>query len=287
MQQALPEPHIIVDAVFAQIPLQGGNIQGQGVVHQGLPALLLGGIYILIPVQLRKLPCVIQNVHALIAVLGQGVLFLPLKQLHIPHRKGRPELVDLVTGIVHVKFAGHIVAAPFQRSRQTVPDGAAAGIAHVHGAGGVGGNIFHHHLFVLAVVAAAVAGALFQRLRRQSAKPRLLHVKIDEAGAGHLAALHRQLPEIKAFQQRSRYFLRGTAHGTGIHHGGIGGKVAVFGVGGDLHHIGGGFGSGQQPLGSRRGKGRPDHTVQPPAGLIKAGNHSQNSPCCISNLVLY
>ena len=103
---------------------------------------------------------------------------------------------------------------------QRVAQHAAAGVAHVHGAGGVCGNIFHHHLLVLAVVAAAVAGALFQRLRRQRAEPRLLHVKIDDAGAGHLAALHRQLPEIKAFQQRSRYFLRGTAHGAGIRHGG-------------------------------------------------------------------
>ena len=216
----------------------------------------------------------VQNVHTLIAVLGQGVLFLPLKELHIPHRKGRPKFIDLVAGVVDIELAGHIMTAPFQCRRQAVAYGAAAGIAHVHGAGGVGGNEFHHYLFVLAVVAAAIVRTLFQCLRRQRTKPFLLHVEIQEAGTGDLAALHRQLTKIKALQQGRRNFLGSASHRAGVHHGGIGGKIAVFGIGGNFHHIGGGLGIGQQALGSRRGKGRPNDTVKALAGLIKAGNHS-------------
>ena len=274
VQLAFPEPDIVADAVAAEIPLQGGDVLRQRVGHQRVAALLLRGGDIAVAVKRGKGLGVVDDIQPLIAVLRQGVAFLALEKLQVPHRQRSAEFIDLVAGVVDVEFPGDAVAAPFQGGGQAVADGAAAGVAHVHGAGGVGGNKFHHDLFAAAVIAAAEGFALLQHLPGEGSKPGLLHVEIDEAGPGDLAALHRQGAEIKPLRQQRGKLLRGHAHGAGVDHGGVGGKVAVGGIAGDLHHKGGGFGGGQQALGGGCGKGGGNDRRELPAGLIEAGNHS-------------
>ena len=156
VQLAFPEPDIVADAVAAEIPLQGGDVLRQRVGHQRVAALLLRGGDIAVAVKRGKGLGVVDDIQPLIAVLRQGVAFLALEKLQVPHRQRSAEFIDLVAGVVDVEFPGDAVAAPFQGGGQAVADGAAAGVAHVHGAGGVGGNKFHHDLFAVTAVALAV-----------------------------------------------------------------------------------------------------------------------------------
>ena len=163
------EPHVVVDAVLAEVTLQGSDVLGQGVGHQcvlqGGKGLALeqsflvqplAGGNVLVAVQLGKLTGQHLDVAALIALLGQGIGILAAELLQVAHSQTFAELLDLVAGIVDIKLAGHIVAGPVQHSGQTVAQSAAAGIAHVPGAGGVGRNELHVVLCALAVVGAAI-----------------------------------------------------------------------------------------------------------------------------------
>ena len=169
VQGALVEPDIVVDAVLAEVAFQGSDVLGQGVGHQcvlqsgkGLALKqsflvhTLAGGNVLVTVQFGELTGQHPDVAALIALLGQGIGFLAAELLQVAHRQTFTELLDLVAGIVDIELAGHIVAGPVQHSSQTVAKRAAAGVAHVHGAGGVGGNELHVVLCALAVVGAAI-----------------------------------------------------------------------------------------------------------------------------------
>ena len=58
-----------MDAVGGQIPLEAGHVQRQGVIHQGLAALLLRSVHIAVAVDGREGLGVLHNILAVIAVL--------------------------------------------------------------------------------------------------------------------------------------------------------------------------------------------------------------------------
>ena len=140
------EPDIVLDAVLAQIALKPGNVLGQGVGGDGFLQLLKIGVDIAVAVDGGKLPGTLDDVGALVARPRAGAGLLALVQLQIADGQALAELLDLVARVVDVELTGHIVTGPVQAGGQAVAQSAAAGIAHVHGTGGVGGNELHHYL---------------------------------------------------------------------------------------------------------------------------------------------
>ena len=258
VQGALMEPHIIVDAVLAQVALEGGDVLGQGIGHQsvlqlcesiagkqGLFVHTLAGGNVLVAVDLGELPGQHLDVAALIALGGQRIGFLAAELLQVAHRQTFAELLDLVAGVVDIELAGHIVAGPVQHSGQTVAQRAAAGVAHVHGTGGVGRNELHVVLCALAVVGAAIllVGAGTQH---NTCPEALGQEQVDEAGTGNLHfGEHAVLKGRQMCQQGVCDHLGSLAPSACTGHGEVGGDIAVFHVGGDLHDKGRQFCFGQ------------------------------------------
>ena len=262
VQGALVEPDIVIDAVLAEVALEGSNVLGQGVVHEGvlqglegfageqlLFAHPLAGGHIGVAVDLGELTGQYLDVAALIALGGQGIGLLAAELLQIADGKALAELLDLVARVVDVELTGHIVARPVEDGSKAVAQSAAAGVAHVHGAGGVGGNELHVVLGTLAVVGAAVL--LIGTSAQHHAGPEGLgQEQVDEAGAGHL-----DLGEDAALDggqmgnEGIGDHLGGLAPRAGTGHGEVGGNIAVLDVGGDLHDESGQLGFGQGAVG--------------------------------------
>jgi len=262
VQGALVEPDIVIDAVLAQVALEGGNVLGQGIIHQSVLQGLKGfagkeglfvqpraGCNVLVAVDLSKLTGQHLDVAALIAFSGQGIGFLAAELLQVADGQALAEFLDLVACIVDVELTGHIIAGPVQHSGQAVAQSAAAGVAHVHGAGGVGRNELHVVLGTLAVVGAAVllVGAGTQHHAGPEGGG---EEQVDKAGAGHFhLGKHAVLDGRQMGQKGIGDHLGGLAPGAGTGHGQIGSDVTVLGVGRDLHDKSGQLGLGQSAVG--------------------------------------
>ena len=174
-----------MDAVFGQVPLKPRDVFGQRVADQRGAAGFLGGLHQGVAVQGGKFFGERLDVLALVAVFGEGHGLLALVELEVAGREALAELLDLVARVVHIEFAGHIVAGPVQHGGQAIAQSPAPGVAQVHGAGGVGGNEFHVDRFAAAVAGAAVlpvqGGAV-----HHAGEPGGGQKQVDEAGAGDL-----------------------------------------------------------------------------------------------------
>ena len=109
----------------------------------------------------------------------------------------------------------------------------------MHGAGRVGGDKFHHDLFAVTVVGAAVALLLIENILdhagiKRGGEEKVQKSRTRDLGARQQGALQRQMGE-----QRLRDLTRRGMKRAGGDHGGVNGEVAVFAVGGHLNGIGG------------------------------------------------
>src|SRR5699024_5377163 len=267
VQGALGEPYVVLDAVFAQVLLEGGDVLGQGVAHQGVLqggkgfALIQGlvlqaaaGQGVLVPLPGGELQGQQGDVPALVALLGQGIGRLVVVVLQIADGQALAKLLDLVAGVVDVELPGDVVACPLQDGGQAVAQGAAPGVAHVHGAGGVGRDELDVVLLALAVIGPAVVGGAAGRHDHASPEGGGQE-QVDEAWAGHLGpgeAAVRQAGQVG--QQGLGDHFGGLAPGAGPRHGDVGGDVAVLRVGRHLHDEGGQLG-GRQVAGLHGGLG--------------------------------
>ena len=82
----------------------------------------------------------------MVAVLRKLHRVLALDDLEVPCLQALGELLDLVAGVVDVELPPHVRAGLLQHGCQRIAQHAAPGVAHVHGAGGVGGDELHHVL---------------------------------------------------------------------------------------------------------------------------------------------
>ncbi len=186
-----------------------------------------------VAVDLGKLLGAGDDVRALVALLGQRAGFLALVQLQVADGQALAELLDLVAGVVNIELAGHVVAGPIQAGGQTVTQGTAAGVAHVHGAGGVGGNELHVILFAGTNVGAAVLG-VGDSGAYDAGEPALAQEQVDEAGAGDLEAVKQAAAQLQFCGDGLGDLARGFVERAGTGHGNIGCDVTVFDVGRDL-----------------------------------------------------
>ncbi len=136
------------------------DVQRQRVIDQGMAALLGGAVDQLVAVQVGVLPGALLDILALIAVLGELDVLLAFVDLQVAGGQRLAEFFDLVAGVVDVELAGDLVAGPVEHAGQTVAQRAAAGVAQMHGAGGVGRDELDHGFLALPHVAAAIVVAL-------------------------------------------------------------------------------------------------------------------------------
>ena len=197
---------------------------------------------------LSKLLGALNDVSALVALLGQRAGFLALVQLQVADGQALAELLDLVAGVVDIELAGDIAAGPIQAGGQTVTQGTAAGVTHVHGAGGVGGNELHVILFAGTGVGAAVfrvgAGGA-----DSAGEPILTQEQVDEAGACNVHAGEQRAVQVQLGGDSLSDLAGCLMESTRTGHGNVGCYVTVFDVRRDLDDEIGQFRGGQVAIG--------------------------------------
>ena len=248
VKAGLFEPVVVLHPVAGQVIVEALDILGQGVGHQGSPALFLTGLYILVPVFLGEVFGVGNDVLALVAVLGEGHGLLALVQLQVPGFQRGAKLVHLVARVVDVELPLHLVARGVQHRGQGVPQHAAPGVADVHGPSGVGRDKLHQHPFALAIVRAAVIAAQPVDVLEHLPVEAGLIGEVEKARPGNLALVKISAGKIQVFLNGLGDLHRGHAEGAGPRHGGIAGPIPVGTVGGHLQGNRGQGGLGQLPL---------------------------------------
>ena len=248
MERGLVEPVVIVDLVPLQIGLHLRQVDGQPELGQRLLALRLRHIQQLISVFLIIGPGQVLDVLTLVSVLREGHRVLPPDDLEIPGFNGVGELIDLVARVVHVKLPRHVGAARRQHAGQGVSQHAAPGIAHVHGARGVGGDEFHHDLLPLQVVGGAVAGTLALHRLADGSVPAVVETEVQKARSRNLRGGKVAPRQVHVVQQCLGDITGRLPQRLGGRQGKRGGEIAVGGVLGDLHRGGLHLRLGQRPV---------------------------------------
>ena len=234
VQVALMEPHVVLDAVFAQVALQPGDVLGQRVGDDRLFQFLKTGVHVSVAVRFGKFPGALHDVGALVALGGQGAGFFAFVQLQVADGQAFAELFDLVARVIDVELPGHIIPGPVQAGGQTVAQSAAAGIAHVHGAGGVGRNELHVVALARAGVGTAVLG-VGAGGAQHAGEPVLGQEQVDEAGPGNVRPGKQGAVQVQLGGDGLGDLAGGLAEHPRPGHGQVGRHIAVFYVGGDLH----------------------------------------------------
>ena len=231
----LEEPLVVMNAVALQIRLHLGDVVAQTELGQCVMAGLFVAVQILVALfvveQLGQLP----DIVAVVAILGEFHRVLALDDLEVAGLQTLGKLLDLVAGVVDVELAPHVRAGLLKHAGQRIAQHAAPGVAHVHGAGGVGGDELHHDLAALQHVAASVV--LARRLNGGNGivEPLIAQTEVHKAGAcdlhgGEVAALQRHM-----LRQNRRHLTGVHLHSLGRRQTERGGVVAVGHVLGDLH----------------------------------------------------
>ena len=233
VQVALMEPDIVLDAVLAEVALQTGDVLGQGIGHNGFFQLVKVLADVGVAVDGGKLLGAGDDIRTLVALLGQGAGALALVELQIADGKALAEFLNLVARVVDVELAGHVITGPVQAGGQAVAQGTAAGVAHVHGAGGVGRNELDVVALACANVGAAVLG-VGHGGTHNAGEPVLAKEQVDEAGACDLEAVKQAAVQLQFCGDGLGDLARGFVERAGTGHGNIGCDIAVFDVGRDL-----------------------------------------------------
>ena len=238
VEGGLIEPVVVADLVPLQVALHLGQVDGQAELGQLLQPLFLGGgeqrVPVLLVIGLRQVP----DVLALVAVLRERHRVLPLDQLAVPGVDGVGEFVDLVAGVVHVELPRHVRAAGGEDAGQGVAQHAAPGVAHVHGARGVGGDELHHDLLPLQAISGAVLRALSLHRLADAGIPAVSQAEIQKARPRDLRRGEVAARQIHVVQQSLGDAPGRLAQRLGCRQGKGGSEVAVGGVLGDLHRGG-------------------------------------------------
>ena len=273
MQGALKEPLVVLHAVALEIGLHLGDVPVQSEAGHGRVALGHVLIQIALAVLVIEGFGQLLDVLAVVAVLGEGNLVLAQDELLVAGVDGGGELLDLVAGVVDVKLTPDVIARAVEHARQRVAQHAAAGVAHVHGARGVGGDKLHHQALAVPLVHAAVVRALSGDSAQHVGVPGGGEAEIDKAGAGHLDGGKPAALKIEVFDQSLGDLPGRHVQGAGPGHSVVGGVVAVGGVLGDLHRAGKHGAGGQLTLLHCLCAGRGQQGVYAVLGVLNHVSH--------------
>ena len=111
-------------------------------------------------------------------------------------------------------------------------------MAHMHGAGGIGGDIFHIDLLRRGRLAAAKIRALRQRRAQHAREDGRLQADVDEAGPRDFRLIDLVIPSQRIGDLGGELARVGEAGLglAGVDHGRVGGEVPMGGIPGGLHH---------------------------------------------------
>ena len=235
MQRGLEEPLVKLNAVALEVRLHFGNIVRKTEVRQRVTACLLIGVKqtvaVFRAVRLGKLA----DIVAVVAVLRELDGVLALDQLDIARLDALGKLVDLVAEVVDIELTPHIRAGPVEHFRERVAQNAAARIAHVHGAGGVGGDELDHVFLALETLTAAEIPALALNGGNDVGIPLPAEAEVQKAGTGDLNRGEIGSVKLHAGGQNIRHLARILVQRLGSSQTERRGIVAVGGILGDLN----------------------------------------------------
>ena len=198
-------------------------------------AVGLGALQVILAVDIVKALGKLLYIVAMVAVLGELDLILAEDELAVARVDGGGELLYLVAGVVDVELAPDIVARAVEDAGQRVAQHAAAGVAHVHGAGGVCGDKLYHALCAVPDVYAAVVLALGGDVTEHVAVPALAEAEVYEAGACNFDGVKPGTLKLHVRRERFGDLARRHVQRAGAGHGVVRGIVAVGGVLGYLN----------------------------------------------------
>ena len=238
MQAALEEPLVVLDAVAGEVSLHFRYIAVETEAGHGRVALGDGLVQPAGAVLLEEGAGEVLYVVAVIAVLRELHGVLAEDELGIARLDGGGELLDLVARVVDIELAPDLGPGAGEHLGQRVAEDAAAGVAHVHGAGGVGGDELHHYLLAAHGVGAAVVRALGGDGGHDLAVPGGGEAEVYEAGARGLGGGEIAAGEVEVRDERVGYLPRRHVQCLCAGHGMVCGKVAVIRVLGHLYGAG-------------------------------------------------
>ena len=158
MQSAFPEPIIILYPVFQQIPFQSLYIQRKGVCNKGFSSFFGRRFNVFIPVNIRKILCMVDNVLTVISVFGKFIaLFI---HLHIAYFKRCCKLLNLISCVVYIEFSFHLIACIIKHTCKSVAQCTATSISNVHRSCGVCRYKFNQHFLSLTVIGTPIVFSL-------------------------------------------------------------------------------------------------------------------------------
>ena len=198
-------------------------------------ALCFGALQIILAVDIVKALGKLLYIVAMVAVLRELYLILAEDELAVARVDGGGKLLYLVAGVVDIELAPDVVARAVEYACERVAQHAAAGVAHVHGAGGVCGDELDHALRAVSDVHAAVILALSGDVLQHVAVPALTEAEVDEAGAGDLDGVEPRAIKLHVRRERFGDLARRHVQHAGAGHGVVCGIVAVGGVLGYLN----------------------------------------------------
>ena len=260
MEGGLVEPGVVADLVAGQVTLHLGEVHGKAEPGQLLLALGLADVQQLLSVEVIVGLGQVFDVAALVAVLREGDGVLAVDELEVAHLNGAGELIDLVAGVVDVELPADVRPAEAEDGGQGITQDAAPGVAHVHGAGGVGGDKLHHDLLPVEDVGAAVVLPFGLHGGEDIPEPGFAQAEVQKAGARDLGGGEVAAAEVQVGKQRLRDLAGRQLQLPGAGHGDGAGEVAVGGILGDLHGRRGDLRLGQLPGGGRGGISRQSQT---------------------------
>ena len=229
VQVTFEEPAVVMDAVFFHIGLHFRDVLRQAEADECLAALFFGDVHQFIAVLFGVLFGEVKNVFAVVAVLRE-LRRIFREELLVANGEGETEFIELIAGVVDVKLTPNVVACGIQNGGEAIAERAAAGVAHVHGARGVGGNKLDHDLAVVAVVASAVCVVLCEHFGQHIAVKRGAEEEVHEAGAGGLGLNEVGAVEVEIFHDSRGDFRGRHAECTRGSHGGVRCEITVRAV---------------------------------------------------------
>ena len=245
VQLTLAEPDVVVDLIPLEVALHAGDIGRQAVALDHGKALLRGLVQQAVAVLLDQ---IVRQRPDILALIPRGVEFdriLAAQLLNIAplHRMGK--LIYLIACVVDIKLTRNIVARPVEHLAQAVTEYAAACVAHMHRAGGVGGNELNHDLFRLLRLRAAVVRTHLQYIFDRLFIPALVKREIHKAGSGNFHRIKAAARQIQMLHNRLRDLAGCGAQRFGTLHGKGGCPVAVRRILRGLHRNGRNVACGQ------------------------------------------
>ena len=177
------------------------------------------------------------QVIAGIEPLGDLADVMP-QRLAVAQISGPGQHIHLRARVVDIVFAGHLEAREIEQARQRVAKHRPAPMAHMHGPGGIGGDIFHIDFLRRGQHAPPEGRALSQRRAQHGREDGGLEADVDEAGPRDfslidLAILRQRIGDFGGELARVGEAGLGLA---GVDHGRVGGEIPMGGIPGGLHH---------------------------------------------------